>query len=235
MAVGLWCREEKMRRFMVGVITVLFFVIIVLQSAEVDAAEPIFDLAICADTTRFNPNEKLTFSIYFIGAGNVSSDVLLFYVDDEIYVDRLLAMGREITFGLQDKGTNMQYCENFMITAKQGFVGYSDDEINPLFGPSYSEGRYIRPLEVTLASKPETHPGDHTLKVVYMYKGTNGTWGQTSELIRFHINSFTEQYEIIGFVWNFFVPFLGAFLGIIAGLFLHYHQGEKKNLLPGEW
>jgi hypothetical protein len=82
---------------------------------------------------------------------------------------------------------------------------------------------------VTISTDENVSYGDHTLKVIYMYKNGEENWQQISESIIFHINSLTEEYEILGFIWNFLPPFLGFGFALFLYWVGNYHSKKKQE------
>jgi len=219
----------------------LFLLLLILPISSL-ATEPVFDMTICSDTTRFNKGEKITFNLYLVGLGEISEDYLLFYVDNHMYVSSITILGFEIGDGLQDKGTNAQICQNFMQEARQGFVDYSSDEINPLYAGIFNEnGTYIPPIKVEITTDAKVSSGDHDIEIFYLYKNLDGeNWTQVSKTKTFHINTDLEQHEWLGFVWNIAQSFIGfgiALLIFAIGIFISKKKEKdkkgalKKNLL----
>lgn len=222
---GGWYLHKRIVQILILIIIIITVIVPIISTAS----RPIFDLAICSDTTSFNKGEKITFKIYLIGAGNITYDYLLFYVDDNMYVDNISMMGFEIKEGLQDKGTNAQAYENLMNDAKQGFANFSPDNLNPLYAGIFNDSSYVPPIKVTISTDENVSYGDHTLKVIYMYKNGDEDWQQISESITFHINSLTEQYEILGFIWNFLPPFLGFGFALFLYWLSICHSKKKEE------
>ncbi len=187
------------------------------------ATEPIFDIVICSDTTRINPGEKITFNLYFIGIGNITYDEKLFYVDNHITVDSIYVMGKKAEAGLQDNGTNFQRYQNFMQTARLGFINYESNELNPLYGGIFENGEYIPPVKVTLDTTADVARGDHDLKVKYLYKGNVGNWQLAEDTMVFHINTFTEQYGTIIAISSTLI------IAIISGLVVNKLKGKNTS------
>jgi len=208
----------------------LIFVMIIILPITSFATEPTFEMTICSDTTRFNKGEEITFSIYLIGIGNVTNDYMLFYVDDNMFVDSISIMGFEFHEGLQDKGTNAQAFDNFMENAKQGFINYSPDKLNPLYAGIVNNSNYVPPIKVSISTNDQVSCGDHNFKIIYMFSDDNNNWQQVSETMTFHINSLTEEYEFLGFIWSFLPPFLGfGFALLLYSLGKHHAKNKEKH------
>jgi len=209
-----------------------FFLLLILSLFAYNfvTAESQYSIAICSNTTKINQNDNLTFYIYFIGVGNISADYLIFYIDSDVYIGKSKIMGIDTgTFGLQNQGMNVQISTDIIKKIKiVGSINSTVGDLNPLAGPLYEDNKFVRPFELTLVTTKDAQPGDRTLKVVFVYKIENGSWEQTSEIMNFHINTFTEQYEWIGFLWTFSVPFIGAFIGLFIALYI-YRKTEKST------
>jgi len=227
------------RRFF-KIIPIVFIIIVIISSVSV-ATNPIFDIIIRSDTTKINKGESITFNLYLVGLGNVSKDYLLFYVDNNMYVSNFTIMGFSIKSGLQNKGTNVQICVDFMKIAKQGFEDYTPEVINPLYAGILKNETYIPPVKVTITTDKNVSPGDHDLEIIYLFEqnGSNN-WTEISKTQTFHINTDIEQNEWKGFLWNIAQPGIGFLiaLGIFAlGLFCSKKKEKniksdlKKNLL----
>ncbi len=193
-----------------------------MKSTTAIASYTIFDVVICSDTTRINPGEKITFNLYFIGIGNVTADEQLFYVDNHITVDSINVMGKDVKENLQDQGTNFQRCKNFMQIAKLGFINYSPHELNPLYGGIFENGKYTPPVKVTLATTTDVAPGDHNLKVKYLYQGRDGNWQLAEDTMTFHINNFWEQHGGT-------ISTLLGIIAILSGLVGGYVKIKRKS------
>ena len=213
-----------------------FFLLLILSlfTHNFVTAESQYNLAICSDTTKINQNDNLTFSVYFTGIGNISADYLIFYIDSDIYIGKSKIMGIDTgTFGLQNKGMNVQITIDIIKKIKMsGSINSTVGDLNPLAGPLLQENKFIRPLEFTLVTTKDAQPGDRSLKIVFLYKIDNGSWEQTSEIMNFHINTITEQYEWLGFIWNFLLPFLGfgfaLFLYWLSVQYSKYKERQQK-------
>jgi len=170
--------------------------LLTLQPIAPATAEPIFDIVLCSDTIRFNKGEDIEFNLYFVGMGDVVEDVLLFYVNDEIYVSKSYIMGGEILEGLQDQGTNMQKIDSIMPNAKPNFIDYNPDQLNPLYSGTIGEdGKFVPPLNITLTTGENVSSGEHIITTIYSYKGDDGIWRQASDELTFYITTEAEEIE----------------------------------------
>ncbi|GAF79257.1 unnamed protein product [marine sediment metagenome] len=174
--------------------TIVFLIFIIIQP-NICATEPLFDIILTSNSIRFNKGENFEIEIYFVGIGDVKKDYLMLYVNDEIYVSSAYIMGGKGVKGLQDKGTNMQGVEDIMPLAKLYFIDYSPDVLNPLYAGIIKNGSFIPPLNITLTTGENVSSGEHTIKAVYMYKGEDGDWKQTSDIMNFHITTEAEVIE----------------------------------------
>lgn len=209
---------DKMNKNIIRKIIVTSFLITVLCSTTVIAEKPVFDIVICADTTRFNPGENLTFNLYFAGIGNVSEDYLLFYVDSDIYIEKMIHLGNDVTGGLNDQAKNAQVITPVIAGLESG-EGYRGKKLYPTY--AMHRDLNVPPLMVTLATRPNVSSGEHELKVIYLFKGDNNEWNEISEKFTFHITTEAEQIEFETLKLGLIEPYLATFGGLLSALFVY--------------
>ena len=217
-------------------IVILFFILVSINvSANV---EPIFELEICSDESRINAGDDISFNIYMIGIGDVVNDYFLFYVDSYISIKSMAVMGDQLPMeGLQTAGSNVQIIYNFWGTAKQFFENYSTENINPLYGGTFNESwaNYIPAIKVTFSTNEKVNSGEHEINLYYMYKNGNESWKIASNSMMFHVNTLTEEYEVLGFFWNISQAFLGfgfaLFLYSLSKKHVKKKEGDEKKKL----
>jgi len=188
---------------------IFFIIIMIMQSTTAIAEEPVFDIVICADTTRFNPGENLTFNLYFVGIGNITDDYLLFYVDSYIYIEKLIHLGNDVTSGLNDQAKNAQAITPVIAGLEPG-EGYRGKKLYPTY--AMHRELNVPPLMVTLATRPNVSSGEHELKVIYLFKGEGDEWNKVTEKFTFHITTEAEQIEYEALLQNLLQPFLNVIL-----------------------
>jgi hypothetical protein len=215
------------------------------QLLTVVATEPIFDVVICSDITRFNPGENFTLNIFFVGIGNITADYLLLYVNGDIYVEKMFGAGGEIVVGKQDKGTHVQMMVDFIPKAiEAGSFEYTGTEINPYCAGAKIDGEYIFPFTMILRTRQNVGSGEQRVKAIYMYEGDDGIWRQSSDTFNFHVTTEAEQIEYT-FMLNeqqastintyfLFIGLILAVLAFISGsnvyLYIRFTKKEKQNI-----
>ncbi|MCJ7570679.1 MAG: hypothetical protein MUO82_02215 [Candidatus Thermoplasmatota archaeon] len=225
-----------MRKNIPKILIFLSFVILIFYSPTSSAKIPTFDIVICSDITRINPGDNITFNIFLVGAGNVSADYLLCYVNGDIRVTKVTVLGKNYVEGLANQGTNAQLFPLNIIPQVIPPKDYQFGELHPLWGVNESKKSAIT---VTISTTNETPSGEHDLKIIYLYKGEDNVWKEASDTMTFHITTEAEQIEyeallqnVIQPILNFLVAFAIFTFGIIFAKFetIIRHQRLLKKL-----
>lgn len=210
----------------------ILITIFIFTSISVRAENSVFDVVICADSTRINPGQNLTFYIYLVGVENVTNDFLLCYVNGDIFFEKITVLGKEYAEGLADKGTNAQLLPLNIAPQIIPDVDYPSGVLHPLWARDANNSA----ITITIGTTNETPPGDHDLKIIYLYKGQNGVWQSSRDTMTFHVTTKVEQVEWKTLLWNnYFLPLIGFltalgifFLGVVTD---RYREKKRKNEL----
>lgn len=208
-------------------------VIIILFPTCSTATEPNFRIVACTDSTRINPGENLTISVYIIGVGNTTDNFILVYFNSDILVTDARFMGEALREGLADKGTNVQLLR-WGITIPENI-----EEINPFHPLHVFWGRdeTSSPFTFEVVTSQDTPSGKHDLKIIYQYKDEKGAWHSTSDILTFHITTEAEQVEEQTLEWQAIEPYFLSFIAFLSALFIfslgqfvNKRRFEKRNV-----
>jgi len=220
-----------MKRRKIILLLVLIILIVCIIPTNSIATDSVYDVVACADTTRIKPGENLTIYIYFVGVGNTNDNFILIYFNSDIIVEAFSVMGKKLTAGLADKGTNVQLYR-WNISMNENI----SKEIDPFFPLNVFWGRNenkTAPFSITISTSDSTPSGDHDLKFVYLYKDDSGVWKEANDIVTFHVETPVEQVEFSSLIWNNYVlPFLGfmtAFVIFMSGIFIDRYINKKSK------
>lgn len=196
-------------------VAVLFVCIVPTNSIAINT---IYDVVACTETTLINPGDNLTIYVYFVGIGNATENFILIYFNSDIIVKEASFMGEIQTVGLADKGTNVQLYQ-WNITMPKNIRN-----INPYYPLHVFWGRDGKnaPFTVTISTTSNTPPGEHDLKVIYLYKNDKGVWEKSTDLLTFRVQTPVERIEYETLKLSFTEPYLAALLAFLSGLGLYF-------------
>jgi len=182
------------------------------------------ELVITSNKMKINQSETLILNIYLMGVGQVKLGFFTGATDDYSKISQMKVGGfsNYYTFNFTNESSSFLMLPVVPITM-----------LSPDF-PDYKNlwkayGKEI-PIKLIVNTSCNIPYGDHDITITYFYQDNNSDWQHVSKVFTFHVNTWTESYEELIFIFgSIIIPSILVIVGVYLASYLHLKKKEIKE------